>query len=399
MLRVVFGLLLLLHGLIHGLGVVKGFGLFPVTSLKAPIGSAAAILWTLGLLGFTAGGALLLGKSPMWWVPTLPALVASTVAIVPVFAEAKAGLVVNAVVLIPLALSLLELRPQSFRSTYQAAVARGQARLAGRTAPLVRAEELDGLPVPIQTFLRGAGVVGQPHVLSLSATMGGAFRRGRDEGWMSISAEQVSYFDAPTRIFRMDASLFGIPFEALHIFEAGHARMQVRVASLFEVVNAAGPKMDQSETVTYLNDLAVLAPAALLDAGITWEPVDETSAIAHYQGIAATLRIDAAGHLVDFVSSDRFQSADGIEYRSYPWSTPLSDPRRYGAVVLPEHGSAVWREPEGDLCYARFELRSIEYNRGLPGADYRLSRRNLRISSSEERAAWAAAAGVPPSHR
>ena len=46
---------------------------------------------------------------------------------------------------------------------------------------------------------------------------------------------------------------------------------------MLEAVDAAGPKMDQSETVTFFNDMCVLAPATLIDRSIHWQTVDEHS--------------------------------------------------------------------------------------------------------------------------
>ena len=47
----------------------------------------------------------------------------------------------------------------------------------------------------------------------------------------------------------MKASQSGIPLEALRMFAGRDARMQVRVLSLFDMVDARGPEMNQGETV------------------------------------------------------------------------------------------------------------------------------------------------------
>ena len=44
--------------------------------------------------------------------------------------------------------------------------------------------------------------------------------------------------------------------------------MRGKLLSLATVVDAAGPEMDRSETVTVFNDLVVLAPGAIVDAPV-----------------------------------------------------------------------------------------------------------------------------------
>jgi hypothetical protein len=143
--------------------------------------------------------------------------------------------------------------------------------------------------------------------------------------------------------------------------------MEVRAAGVISVVEAGGPQLNQSETVTMFNDLCVLAPAALLDAPVIWEEVDARSTRAIFTNAGHTIRaelvFDDAGDLVDFVSDDRFQTSDGTSYRRYPWSTPLRDYRRFaGGMRVAARGAARWLTPQGELSYGRFEIVDIEYN-------------------------------------
>ena len=103
----------------------------------------------------------------------------------------------------------------------------------------------------------------------------------------------------------MDAELFGVPVEVLHIFAAGSAAMRVRALSLFTMVDAAGPEMDRGETVTLFNDLCVLAPAALIDAPVTWQALDDHRVRGIYTNgantVTAELIFNDDHELVDFV--------------------------------------------------------------------------------------------------
>lgn len=367
MLRIAFSVLLLVHGLIHVMGFVKGLGLAEVEALHLPISRTQGLLWLLAALLFVAGAALSFAGSRLWWMAAAPALVLSQVLIVGAWSDAKFGTIANAIIALPLALALVDLRPGSLSSIHRRAVAAELARVAAAAPPAtVTDADLSALPPVVQRWLRRVGVVGKPRVRDLRATFRGAIRSGADAPWLSFTSEQYNFHDRPARLFMMEASLLGVPFQSLHLAQDGHATMQVRVLSLFDQVDARGPEMDRSETVTLLNDLCVLAPAALLDVDLTWGPASERSAQVTFrhagQTVSASLSFDEAGDLVDFVSDDRSQTTDGASYRRLPWSTPLREHREFAGVRLPARGEAVWRTPEGDLIYGRFDLQEIAYN-------------------------------------
>ena len=282
------------------------------------------------------------------------------------------GILLAAALLAPIAVRLVERRPTSLPSRYTADVKRHQVEVAAAApAPAVTDAELAPLPPPVQTYLRRVGVVGKPRVRSFHAVFAAQFRRARDAAWMDATAEQHSFFASPARLFLMRASQWGIPFVAFHRYVGDAATMQVRIAGLFDIVNASGPEMTQGETVTMLNDMCMLAPAALVDAPITWQPAGDRQVRATYTNagktISAVLTFDDAGDLVGFVSEDRYQS-DGKTYRRLPWSTPLRNYRDFGGVRVAAEGDAMWREPDaGEWVYGRFVLKRLTYNDGMGG--------------------------------
>jgi len=251
-----------------------------------------------------------------------------------------------------------------FRTLYEADVFRGLAE--PHREKLVTEQDLSGLPSQLQKYLRRVGVVGRPRVHNFRACFRGEMRRSHDAGWMKIRAEQHSFLGPrPARLFLVKGRLLGVPFEGLHRFVGPTATMQIRVAALFQVVDARGPEMDQGETVTFFNDLCLLAPAALLDVDITWEESAETlKGTLRHQGqcVSARLSFDAEGDLVDFLSEDRFQSSDGKHYLRIPWSTPVREYRDAGGFHLPAQADAIWHEPDGPFPYARFVVEEITYN-------------------------------------
>jgi hypothetical protein len=254
--------------------------------------------------------------------------------------------------------------PWSLASTYERAATDAPRRI---TRPeLVSDADLAALPSPVASYLRRVGVVGRPRVDSFRAVFRGEIRRTPDSDWMPFTAEQHTFIRPRTRLFFIRGKKFGVPFEALHAFQGDSATMRVRVASLFPIADARGPEMNQSETVTFLNDMCLLAPATLIDSRIRWESVDEHAAIATFThggiSVSARLAFDDERDLVDFVSEDRYMSANGTHYERFPWSTPVGQYRNYHGYRLASHGDAIWKRPDGDLHYGKFDLVDVEYD-------------------------------------
>ena len=280
-----------------------------------------------------------------------------------------AAVAVIALLVRTLLLWLAELGSSSLRSQYQAEVRRQQDLLAlagDLPARVISEADLAKLPPAIATFLKRAGVVGKPRPRSVHAVFRAQMRNGPGDRWMEATAEQHSFYGpaGSARLFLMRATRLGLPFVAYHRYVGDAATFQVRAAGLVTVINAHGPQMNQSETVTMLNDMFFLAPGALLDADIRWEtrPDGRVKAIFSNAGqtVSAVVSFDGAGDLRDFVSTDRYQS-DGKVYKLLPWSTPVEDFRDFGGIRLARKGEARWRDPAGEWAYAQFLIEGITY--------------------------------------
>ena len=265
----------------------------------------------------------------------------------------------------------------SFEAAFREAVAlRALSPSAPRPAApeLVTETSLESLPRPVRRYLHRAGVVGQPRVHSVRATWRGRIRGTPDGPWMSFTAEQHNFPAEPARFFHMRAVRGGLPVDVYHSFATGEASMRVKLLSLVPLVDARGAEVTRAETVTLLNDIALLAPSELLSPAIRWEPIDERSARASYtvgaNTIAAVLHFDEAGDLVDFVSDDRLAaSPDGETFVGKRWSTPVRGHRAFGPLRTFTHGEGRWTsDEEGEWTYLEIELLSLETH---PSADLR----------------------------
>jgi hypothetical protein len=361
--HIAFAGLLIIHGLIHLMGFAKAFGLADLPHLTEPIARPLGALWLAAALLVIASA-----FTPFRWFWTIggAALVCSSVVIFTSWHDAKFGLVANVLMLFGVGYSFASQGPISLAAEYRQNLV---TLLTNPGAPaLVSEADLAPLPAPVQRYLRITGSVGQPRILNFRARWSGRMRGLATDPWMTFHAEQVNTFRSlPARLFSMNAIMKGLPVDIYHRFIDESATFRVRLLSLFTMVDAKGPVMDQSETVTLLNDLCVLAPAALIEPTLHWESSDASSArVAFTRGthtVRATLQFNDAGELVDFVSDDRSRaSPDGKTFTRERWSTPLSEYRTFGARHLSTRGKALTHAPEGTFAYGEFELQSIDYN-------------------------------------
>lgn len=251
--------------------------------------------------------------------------------------------------------------PLSLKNAYSGDVQAAMHKRPAATNPINTAS-LQALPLPVQRYLEYAGIPGRETCRNMHLVFKGRMReKGKD--WFDFNSEQYNFFDFPSRFFYMKARIKGVPASGYHFYKERSARMQVRIAGLFPVVNLNTPVLFPTETVTYFNDLCMFAPGALLDERIRWETIHELSARAVFtnQGssISAELFFNTEGQLVNFVSQDRVSIAD---MKTYPFSTPVSDYRDFNGYRLPAYGEAIWHYPDGEFVYGEFRLASIRYN-------------------------------------
>ena len=227
-------------------------------------------------------------------------------------------------------------------------------------------EDIAHLPEPVRKYLRYVGTVGREKVKGYRVSIDGSMKTSRERDWADIKVKQYSFMDRVTRLFYLNLKMSGIPVLGLHSYIDTTATMLVKVAGLIPVVDGKGKEMDQSETVTFFNDMCIMAPAGLIDERIEWESVDSLTARATFNNkgikVSAVLYFNEKGQLINFVSDDRFYSPTGKTYERVRWSTPVSDYKDINGFNLASYGEAVWHFPEGDFCYAKFNIRDIEYN-------------------------------------
>lgn len=222
----------------------------------------------------------------------------------------------------------------------------------------LRQSDLERLPKCVQRYLQRTNAVGAPLTSTFAVDFGGEMKVKIDGPWLPIKARQFTNVSKRVRLFYIEAKMFGIPLRGLHVYINGTATMKIKLAGLITVADASGPIMDKSETVTFFNDMCLIAPETLIDPTITWAEIDDRTVDAVFSvnsnTITARLFFNDDGDLVNFISDDRSMSADGKTHTQAPWSTPVGQYAVLNGRRLPTYGEASWDLPSGPTTYARF---------------------------------------------
>jgi len=359
MLRYFFLFLLIIHGLIHLLGFVKGFKLAAIEELNLPVSRVAGALWLVAAILFLGTVTLnILGNNLWHWLGVF-ALILSQILVFSAWQDAKYATLANLFILVPL---LAGIAGSRFEQSYEQDVRQYLQKSRPDTVEILTEADIQSLPMPVQEYIRYTGAVGKPRIHHFRVSFEGEMReKGKD--WFPFTSEQYNFIEPAARLFFMKASVKGLPAYGYHAYKNETARMLIKLLSLFPVVDLQNEDLFRTETVTYFNDLCLMAPAALIDERIQWEESDSLSAKATFTNngtsISARLEFNQEGQLVNFFSDDRME-VNASKY--FTFSTPVREYREFNGYRLPAYGEAVWHYPEGEFVYGKFDFKAVEYN-------------------------------------
>ena len=363
--RIAFLILLVLHAIIHVLWFGHSVGWVGLSYFSQDIPVMVGFSWLLAALLFLWSAYKLGRRRVRWFLAALSGVLLSQMWIFSNWEDTKFGSLANLAVLIGVFIGYAKWQFEG-RFREEAGSLMENARFSGR---ILTERDLGPLPPLVREYIRRSGAIGQPVPENIYLVFEGDMRE-QGKGWFPFTSEQLNTVPRPTRLFFMKARIKGVSAWGYHSYRPPSASMVVRVLSLFRVLRVNTPDMYPTETVTFLNDLCLFAPGALIHEQIRWDPAGPLSVRATFAmpdlEVSALLYFDEKGDLVDFRSEDRY---DIHKMQRFPFSTPVGEYREFGGVRLPSYGEAVWHYPEGAFPYGKFRLKSVAYNiRELPSS-------------------------------
>jgi len=230
-------------------------------------------------------------------------------------------------------------------------------------------EQLAGLPAPVARYFDFALTPGQRLVRGARLEHAGTFRAGFDEPWSPFTS--VQHFSVRPPGFVWDATIRMAPLLTVRIrdsYVGGTGGMHGKLASLIPVVNqSGGAALNAGALHRLLAEMAWLPTALLPGNGVTWSPIDDTTARATLSDSGTTVWLDfqfnAFGEIVRVSTPERFRDVDGTPVPT-PWAGSFGSYQEVAGMRVPAEGEVEWILPEGRLSYWRGRIVRCDYDFG-----------------------------------
>ena len=132
------------------------------------------------------------------------------------------------------------------------------------------------------------------------------------------------------------------------------------------MVDAKGDSLTRAETVTLFNDLCCLSSGALLSPDITWEPIDNHAATAHFtpgvNTVAAERRFDDSGGLGGLRGRRPWRDFRGWQLiHANALVKVMARYAQVGPARVATKTVVKWHPDSGAWTYGAFALTSLAY--------------------------------------
>jgi len=260
-------------------------------------------------------------------------------------------------------------------SATQALLAQLEAARVPHVAERFDARELDGLPAPVQRYLRAVLKDGQAIVAAATFQHTGTFNvtaLGSRERWIPFTSEQRVVTHGPGFVWNARMVLVpGVTILVHDAFAGGVGTLHAAALGLFSLADQHGTgEIARGELMRYMME-AVWYPTALLPSqGVKWVAVNEVSADATMVDgdISMTMRFTfGSGGVIESVRADARAAMVGGKQVMMPWEGRMSDYQDLDGMRLPLTAEAAWLTPQGRKPYWRGTIASARYELSRQG--------------------------------
>jgi hypothetical protein len=219
-------------------------------------------------------------------------------------------------------------------------------------------EQLSGLPEPVQRYFKHVLKEGQSYVSYVRLIHDGQFKSGHDKDWMNIKGEQYFSAEKPGYIWKGLASI--VTARDKYISDKG--RLVVTILSLFNIIVGKGSKYDEGELQRWLAECIWLPTNLLPGERLKWKTIDANTAklIFNYKDLSLFYKVyfNQKGEITQ-LETTRYMN----EVNKETWLCKCTGYKELNGIIIPTKIEAVWKLKKGDFSYAKFKVRTIEYNK------------------------------------
>ena len=225
------------------------------------------------------------------------------------------------------------------------------------SAKIFKYEQLAGLPEPVGRYFRHVLKDGQPFISYVRLTHDGQFRAGLDKDFTNIEGEQYFTAEKPGFIWKGTTSMF----TARDMYVADKGRLIVTLFSLYNVVDGSGENFNEGELQRWLGE-SVWFPTNLLPSERNqWSPIDANSAKLAFKYKSVSFSCIVTFNEIGEITQMETRRFMGDENRER-WLGKMADYKEINGVIVPTKIEAIWKLEKGEVSYARFNVKKIEYD-------------------------------------
>ena len=356
MLRIIFALVLLLHGLFHLMGFAKAYRYAEITQLSGEYSRSAGFFWLLSALLFTASVLFFFLKKDWWWMAALPAVLISQMLLFGQWKDARFGTIANVIILVGVVLAYGQWK---WNGMLREEVKSFQPANLPESSILTK-EMIAGLPPVVQKWMERSQVIGKKMVQQVEVTQSGRMRAQPGGNWMPLTATQYFTISKPGFIWMadMEAAPF-VTVKGRDLYQDGKGHMFVKAMALFPVADARGAATDQGSMLRYLAEICWF-PSAALNSFIQWEPVDARSAkaIMRYGAVEGSgiFTFDENGDIRSFDALRYYERKGGATLEKWHIDMDPAGFKTFDGVRIPAKSSVTWKLATGDFLWLELEI-------------------------------------------
>lgn len=217
--------------------------------------------------------------------------------------------------------------------------------------------QLSGLPEPVQRYFRHVMKAGKPYISYVRLRHNGQFKTDPKKDWIKIEGEQYFTTERPGFIWKGSTRMF----TARDMFISDKGRLVVSLLSLFKIADGQGDKYNQGELLRWLGESVWFPTNLLPNERLQWTAIDHDHAELTFQyngySLSYYVAFNEVGEITE-VQTKRYMGDKNLE----TWIGKMSDYKELNGIVIPTTIEAIYRLQEGDYSYAKFNIKTIEYN-------------------------------------
>lgn len=357
----IFHVFILLHGLIHLLGFLKGFGFARIENLTQPISKGMGLLWLIAAVLFLVTSVAYYFDWKWWWLLGFVAILLSQLLIFTVWKDAKFGTLANILVL---SVCVYGFGVWNFQQN----VEQKRSELISIARPLIRNPILDErvqhLPPILQKWLSHSGILQKTIPKFISLKQHGQMKLSPETNeWIVADAEQRITLEPPGFVWNVKTQFYHIPVFGLDQFQNGQGSMKMLLAGILPVVSTSNhPKTNESTLQRYLSEM-IWYPHLIFHPSVSFQELDSNK-------VEFTMTVNQTVGKVVFhfnetgetkkITANRFK--DIQDETPTDWEVVVTKYKSFSEYRLPSQFEVSWFLKSGKFMWFVCDVSEIKFS-------------------------------------